>query len=276
MPQTSQIGPRDPLPFVDIPRPVATLATDYPSGHVIAPHRHLRAQLVYASEGVMTVRAAAGTWVVPPQRALWVPAGMEHGIAVKRAIKMRSLYIVPDAAPGLPAVCGVVNVPPLLRELILRAMAIPPLYDEDGPDGRIMGVILDQLRTLPAAPLHLPRPEDARLARVTETLLAEPGDNRPLQAWSRIAGASPRTLARLFVKETGLTFRAWRQQARLLRALVLLAQAQPVTSVALDLGYDSPSAFIAAFKRGLGVTPGRYFRNAAVFGEPPAGPRQAA
>ncbi len=156
-----------------------------------------------------------------------------------------------------------VTVSILLRALILRAMNIPPLYDEAGPDGRILRVILDELRALPSAPLHLPRARDRRLARVTEALLADPADARGLDAWARAAGASPRTLARLFAKETGLTFRAWRQRARLLHALVELAARKPVTSVAFEAGYDSPSAFIAAFKREFGPTPARYFRDQA-------------
>ncbi len=263
MSQSSQTPFTDPAEFSDNPRPVVTLANDYPSGYEIAPHRHARAQLVYASQGVMTVTAAAGSWVVPPQRAVWMPAGAEHAVRVNRAISMRSLFIRPAAAPGLPKACRVVTVSSLLRALILRAMSIPPLYDEAGPDGRILRVILDELRALPSAPLHLPRARDGRLARVTEALLADPADARGLDAWARAAGASPRTLARLFAKETGLTFRAWRQRARLLHALVELAARKPVTSVAFEAGYDSPSAFIAAFKREFGTTPARYFRDQA-------------
>ncbi len=258
-----QTSPDDPAALSDNLRPVVALAGDYPSGYQIAPHRHARAQLVYASQGVMTVTAAAGSWVVPPQRAVWMPAGAEHGIRVNRAISMRSLYVRPDAAAGLPEACRVVNVSDLLRALILRAMALPPHYDEAGPDGRIMRVILDELRTLPSAPLHLPRARDPRLLRVTEALRADPADPRPLDAWGRAAGASPRTLARLFVKETGLGFRAWRQRARLLHALVALGSDAPVTRVAFEAGYDSPSAFIAAFKREFGNTPARYFRDQA-------------
>ncbi len=254
-----QTSPDDPAALSDNLRPVVALAGDYPSGYQIAPHRHARAQLVYASQGVMTVTAAAGSWVVPPQRAVWMPAGAEHGIRVNRAISMRSLYIRPDAAAGLPTACRVVNVSELLRALILRAMAVAPHYDEAGPDGRIMRVILDEIRALPSAPLHLPRARDARLLRVTEALRADPADPRPLGAWARAAGASPRTLARLFLAETGLGFRAWRQRARLLHALVALASGAPVTRVAFEAGYDSPSAFIAAFKRAFGTTPGRYF-----------------
>jgi AraC-like DNA-binding protein len=251
----------DPAAFSDNPRPVVALASDYPSGYQIVPHRHARAQLVYASQGVMTVTAAAGNWVVPPQRAVWMPAGAEHGIRVNRAISMRSLYIRPDAAAGLPEACRVVAVSALLRALILRAMTVPPLYDEAGPDGRVLQVILDELRTLPGAPLHLPRARDPRLLRVTEALRADPADSRPLDAWGRAAGASPRTLARLFLAETGIGFRAWRQRARLLHALVALASGEPVTRVAFEAGYDSPSAFVAAFKRAFGATPGRYFDN---------------
>ena len=263
MSQTSQTLFTDPAERSDNPRPVVTLANDYPAGYEIAPHRHARAQLVYAAQGVMTVTVAAGSWVVPPQRAVWMPAGTEHAVRVDRAISMRSLFIRPDAAPRLPQACRVVNVSPLLRALILRAMSIPPLYDEAGPDGRILRVILDELRALPSAPLHLPRARDRRLARVTEALRADPADARSLDAWARGAGASPRTLARLFAKETGLTFRAWRQRARLLHALVELAARKPVTSVAFEAGYDSPSAFIAAFKREFGTTPARYFRDQA-------------
>ncbi len=263
MSQSRQTQFADPVEFSDNPRPVVTLANDYPAGTEIAPHRHARAQLVYATQGVMTVTATAGSWVVPPERAVWMPPGTEHAVRVNRSISMRSLFIRPDAAPRLPRACRVVTVSPLLRALILRAMSIPPLYDEAGPDGRILRVILDELRALPSAPLHLPRARDQRLARVTEALLADPADARGLDAWARAAGASPRTLARLFAKETGLTFRAWRQRARMLHALVELAVRKPVTSVAFEAGYDSPSAFIAAFKREFGTTPARYFRDQA-------------
>jgi AraC-like DNA-binding protein/mannose-6-phosphate isomerase-like protein (cupin superfamily) len=246
-------------PYGGVPRPVVALASDYPAGSRVAPHRHDRAQLVFASAGVMAVTTAAGTWVVPPQRAVWVPAATSHEIRMHGAVSLRSLYVEPEAAAGLPAACRVITVSPLLRELILRAMEIPARYDQAGPDGRVMTLILDELRLSAAAPLYLPRPSDRRLLRVTEALLEDPGDRRPLTAWAKQAGASPRTLARLFAQETGLGFRAWRQQARLLQALVGLAAGRPVTVLALDLGYDSPSAFVAAFKRAFGVTPARYF-----------------
>ena len=147
----------------------------------------------------------------------------------------------------------------LLRELLRAAVDLPAEYDTDGPAGRLMTVILDQLRVLDQAALHLPWPEDARLTRIAEALIDDPAMSAGLDDWAKTAGASARTLARLFVKETGMTFGAWRQQARLLKALELLAAGQSVTATALDLGYDSPSAFIAMFKKVLGVSPGKYF-----------------
>lgn len=254
----------DPLPLDDddldaIPRPVVGLATDYLPGHEIAPHRHRRVQLVHAASGVMTVTTEHGAWVVPPGRAVWVPPGVEHRIRAQGNLAMRTVYIAAGAAPPLGDDCCVVNVSPLLRELILAAMAMPRLYALAGPEARMVTVLLDQLRAVDIAPLHLPLPEDRRLRRVTEGLLADPGDGRRLDDWAAAAGASGRTLARLFLRETGMTFGQWRQQARLLEALRRMALGQSVLAVALDLGYESASAFIVMFRRALGTTPGRYF-----------------
>ncbi len=242
----------------ETPRAVVALAADYPADHRIAPHSHPRTQLVHAASGIMTVTAQGGAWVIPRGRAVWVPAGVSHEIRTHGPVAMRTLYIAPEAATGLPDACGVIAVSPLLRELILAAMTMPRLYGEDGAEGRLMAVMLDEMRNAETAPLSLPLPSESRLRRVTEGLLARPGDRRALQAWARTAGASPRTLARLFVRETGMTFHVWRQQARLLDALRRLASGQPVTTIAYDLGYRNPSAFITMFRRALGTTPGRF------------------
>jgi AraC-like DNA-binding protein len=248
-------------PYPDAPRPVVCLAREYPLGHVIPVSRHVRAQLIYASRGVMTVNAPQGAWVVPPQRAVWVPPGVAHWTRATTALSMRTLYIDPGLPLRLPAACCVVTVSALLRELIGAAMHLPARYDEDGAAGRLVAVLLDQLRTLPTAPLHLPLPSDERLERVSAALRADPADGRSLQAWGRSVGASSRTLARLFQRETGMGFRAWRQQVRLLAALERLAAGESVTAVALELGYETPSAFVAMFRRALGTPPGRYFRD---------------
>jgi len=245
----------------NLPRPIAATATNYGPGDEIDWHSHPRAQLIYGISGVLTVITKAGRWVLPPERAVWVPGGIEHRSDISGEVRMRSLFVAAGAAKALPRDCCVVTVTPLLRELILEAVSVPKLYDIEGPDGRLMAVILDRLQRLEPTPLYLPIPADARLRRITDTLAVNPGKRTGLEAWAKEAGASARTLARLFVKETGLTFGAWRQQARLLKALEWLAEGRPVTAIALDLGYESPSAFIAMFRRAFGVPPGRYLKS---------------
>ena len=258
--------PLDPHPgdLDDPSRPIVALARDHAGPHRFPPHRHRRAQLVYAVEGVMTVETTGGTWVVAPQHAVWVPAGVEHEVRAAGPLAMRTLYVDPAAARGMPETCCVVGVPALLRELILRAVAGSPGVAPDRAAARLLAVIPDELLRLEPEPLHLPLPGDRRLKAVTERLAASPADGRPLAAWARAAGASERTLARLFLAETGLTFGAWRQRLRLLAAVARLAEGQAVTTVAYDLGYDSPSAFIAMFRRAFGTTPGRYLRGAPI------------
>lgn len=247
--------------YQDLPRPVGAMAKDFADSHFIPPHAHKRSQVIYASSGVMRVQTPQGAWVVPPHRAVWVPAGVVHDVRMAGAVAMRTLYIAPEAVRTLPDECCVVAVTPLLRELILRAVELPLLYDEHGAEGRLMALILDELRALPVLPLSLPMPADPRLLRICKAILDEPSDTRTLGAWGRQVGASGRTLARGFVRETGMTFGRWRQQARLLEALTRLAQDQSVTTIALDLGYDSPSAFTSMFRRALGRTPSTYFAN---------------
>jgi len=263
--RTKRPAVADPDLLDDTPRDVIAWADSYRAGAVLKQHRHRRAQLLYAVSGVMTVTTPEGSWVVPPHRAVWVPPATDHSIRMSSAVSMRTLYVEPTAAASLPARCCVVSVPPLLRELILRAMELPLLYDTEGAEGRLIALILDEIRVLPALPLHLPVPSEPRLAKICGALLNHPEDGRALAEWARGAGASGRTLARLFRRETGMSFGAWRQQARLIEALARLGAGKAVTNVALDLGYESPSAFTAMFRRSLGVTPSRYF-------EPPQSP----
>lgn len=251
--------PDDDHSLDDAPRPVTWRARDFDQPHIVALHRHRRAQLLYAIDGVMEVHTPAGIWVVPPQRAVWIPPEEPHEVRSRAALRMRNLYFDPDRLDNLPSHCGVVTVSPLLRELVLAAFATPPLYDEAGADGRLFSVLLDQIRALPTAPLHLPIPDDQRLRKITDALGDTPADRRTLGDWANDIGTSERTLARRFKRATGMTFGQWRQQARLLAALSRLAEGQAVGTVALDLGYDSQSAFITMFRRTLGTTPKRYF-----------------
>jgi len=239
---------------------VRSLATGYPSGLVLEPHSHSWAQLVYACEGVMSVQTDEGTWVVPSHRGVWIPADTRHSIAMSGWVSMRSLYIVPELARELPRRCCVLAIPPLLRELILHATAQGPLRRDVAEHRRLVDFLLDQLRVLPVVPLELPMPRDPRALRVARRLREEPGEQAPIQRLARGAGASRRTLERLFRRETGMPLGRWRQQARLLHAMRLLASGESVTSIALEVGYQSPSAFIEAFSSALGTTPGRYYK----------------
>ena len=243
----------------DVPRPIVTRPNEYTTARRTGLHWHVRAQLLYASQGVMTVSTASGSWVVIPQRAVWIPATERHDLQTHGPLSIRSLFIQPDAAAGLPTECCVVNVSPLLRELIAAACTLPQQYALGGREEHIMALILDEIRAVSVAPLYLPEPRDPRLLQISTAIRANPADDRTLDAWGRWVGASSRTLARLFLAETGLSFRQWQQQARLLESLVRLADGQAVTTVAAEVGYESTSAFIAMFRRVLGTTPKKYF-----------------
>jgi len=243
-----------------------TLAVGYPSGAVLESHSHDWAQLVYASEGVMSVHTDEGTWVVPSHRGVWVPEDVRHSIAMSGWVSMRTLYIPHRLARGLPRRCCVLAVPPLLRELILHAVAQGTLRRAVPEHRRLVGFLLDQLRTLPVMPLELPMPRDTRALRVAQRLRDDPAEIAPVDGLARRTGASRRTLERLFHKETGMSLGRWRLQARLLHAMRLLARGESVTSIALEVGYESPSAFIAAFSQALGTTPGRYYKSRDVPG----------
>ena len=239
---------------------IRTMAVGYSCGYTIPEHTHEWNQLIFASTGVMTVRTPQGCWVVPTQRAVWVPAGVGHSIEMSGWVSFRSLYVPNGLSEALPKDCSVVNVSPLLRELILHATSLGALNRTVPSHARLIGVLLDQLEISRAMPLQLPMPRDPRARKIAERLYTNPAECNALRELSRAAGASKRTIERLFATETRMTFGRWRQQARLLHALRLLGAGQPVTNVAFEVGYESPSAFISVFKRVLGSTPSRYSR----------------
>ncbi|MEH6527118.1 MAG: helix-turn-helix transcriptional regulator [Sneathiella sp.] len=239
-------------------RPITLRAFDMEAGDNVAPHRHKWGQLAYASTGVMTVTTEDGRWMVPQERAVWIPPDISHSVQTNAQLEFRSVHIAASHSNRLTSQCRVIKVSPLLKALIFRAVDIPKNYESDTANSRIMEVILDQIEEAEDAPLHLPMPTDSRLLRIAEILLSNPANVESLEKLAKSSGASERTLARLFKKETGLTFGKWRQQRRLLAGISLLTEGQPVTNVALDLGYESVSAFIAMFKSALGTTPSRY------------------
>jgi AraC-like DNA-binding protein len=242
------------------PMPVMARATDYPAGHAIAPHSHAKGQLIHSVSGVMVVAAVGGQWVVPPTRGLWMPAGVVHAIRCIGEVHMRCLWVRPEAAPQLPGQPRAVGISPLLRELILVATGIATPCAQDSRDGRLLRLALDEIEALPVLPLHLPQPVDARLRKICAHLAEQPDDDSTLAHWAGRLGVDAKTIQRLFARETGMTFGQWRQQSRLLHGLELLAGGEKVLDVALALGYDSPSAFAAMFRRQFGETPSAFFR----------------
>lgn len=244
----------------DLRSAITTLIRDYPAGHVVPLHFHDRDQLVYASRGVMTVRTQAGTWVVPPHRAVWIPAGIPHTITMSGLVAMRTLYLKPSLAKGLPRECCVVNVSTLLKELILHACTVRSLKKSVEWQMHLVAVILHQLEAVQTIPLQLPHLSDPRLVRVAEKLMSNPRNSGTLAQLCQGTGAGKRSVERLFQQEVGMTFGKWRQQLRLMQGMRLLAEGAKVTHAALESGYSTPSAFTSMFRKALGVTPSSYFR----------------
>jgi len=245
---------------IDPALPVIPFAMQVNQAGCAAPHAHPRGQLIFASSGVMRVVCGRDVWIVPPSQAVWVPPEVEHEVYFPGEVSLCNLFIDSSVSAGLPEVCTVLKVSPLLLELILKAVQVGDNYLSESSGYRLMIVILDELQQAEPTELHLPMGHDERLLRVMEALLHNPGDKRELDELAMIAGASSRTLSRLFVRETGLTFGAWRKRLLLQEAIDRLGKGQNVTRVAFDLGYQSLSAFIEMFRQSLGASPGQYLR----------------
>ncbi|MHA6195606.1 AraC family transcriptional regulator [Pseudomonas wadenswilerensis] len=239
---------------------LSSSATDYPENWSIPAHSHEKHQLIYAIEGVMVVHSALEQWTVPPSRGIWMPRGQVHSIRCVGAVKMRSVFVEPDEQLELPAQTCAVSVSPLLSELIKVSVDIRHPHGADSRDARVLRLILDELQVLPTLPLNLPQPTEPRLRRICAALQRDPGDNATLADWSTRLGLDEKTIQRLFHRETGMTFGQWRQQARLLAALERIAVGEKIIDVAGALGYDSPSAFSAMFRKHFGRTPSQFFR----------------
>ena len=221
-------------------------------------HEHPFHQLAWAARGVLSVSAAGQTWVIPPTRALWIPTDLLHAVEASRPATMTSLYFHPAQCAVRWRKPTVVAVSNLLRELITH------LHQYAGTKSarvRAEAVVFDLLEPLTATTIEVLMPRDPRARRVADLLAAKPSDARTLAALGKAAGASARTLARLFVAETKMSFGHWRTRLRLRSSLALLADGMPVSNVASRVGYETPSAFVAAFRRVIGVSPGAYFQD---------------
>jgi AraC-like DNA-binding protein/mannose-6-phosphate isomerase-like protein (cupin superfamily) len=253
-PATASTKQKDSLPTI-IP-----IARDEALGFDGRSHRHAMGQLIYAVSGVVSVTTEAGTWVMPPNRAVWVPAGVEHSTRSHGPVKFRALFVPAGADVGLPDQSSVTDVSPLLRQLILRAAESLVTPRSEIYAGRLCWLLLQELRTVPVLPLHLPAPQHPALAGLCARLRSEPALDFGLEAAAVQVGMSRRTFMRLFLAETGMTFGRWRQQARVLASLPMLASGKSILNVALDCGYQSPSAFSTMFRRLLAKSPREYFR----------------
>jgi AraC-like DNA-binding protein len=237
---------------------VRSAAATYPDGVRLHRHDHPWGQLAFCNSGVMRVVTDRAAWLSPPTRAIWLPAGVAHEIVMRGEVASRFLYLAPELAAPLPTTPRVLEVVPLLRELILHILPVRMLHPDKPEHARLAGLLIDLMLAARPHDLTLPLPRDRRALALAERLQETPSDPSPLPELARCAGASHRTLQRLFPVETGLTFEAWRQKARLVAAAAALSAGSPVAVAAEDCGYDSPSAFITAFKRQFGTTPGRY------------------
>jgi AraC-like DNA-binding protein/quercetin dioxygenase-like cupin family protein len=246
--------------YEDTPRDVIATGNDYAAGKVLASHTHKRGQCLYAITGVLTVTTSEGSWVVPPRRALWIPAGMAHVVHMGGPTSTRSAYILPEAAAkaGLSQHCTVLSVSPLLHALLSEAVDVPAEYALGSRDDHLMRLLINEIAAMPSLPLNTPLPQDPRLAQLCHAMIHAPSLDIDIDTMAHKADMSRRSFTRLFRQQTGMSFSNWRQQACLLAALARLGRGQSVTHVAIELGYSSTSAFTAAFRRTLGAAPSHY------------------
>lgn len=245
----------DPADYQRLPQSIGAMVKRFTDGHVIAPHAHERDQLLYAVTGIMRLKTSRDALIVPPERAVYIPSGVRHTVGMHGEVEMRTLYITPSSTSNPAAALRVLSVSPLLRELIIALCDEPMSYSAGSRGDHIARLIESEIDLAGELPLSVPLPNDPRLQRVCAAILASPSDGRTLDGWSDVAGASARTLVRLFESELGLGFREWRQRVRIQHALEAVAKGTSISRVARACGYRSPSAFTLAFRRAMGCAP---------------------
>lgn len=221
-------------------------------------HHHLRGQLLCVYSGLVQIKTVTGTWVLPPHRAGWIPPGAEHSVLFCSAVAGYSVLLQPQLCEALPKSPRVLGLNQLLESMVVRSAGWSK-YQLTAENQRIVHVIKDEIRTAEVEKLYLPMPKDSRLVRIAEVVLSNPGAQQSIDQLASVGGLSARTLRRVMLAETGLTFMQWRNLARLNHALALLAQGEAVGDVAFALGYATPSNFIAMFKKEMGESPSHYF-----------------
>lgn len=243
----------------DSERPVIAWRIEVEQNDVEQPvHMHRKGQLIMALHGGVTCEVPQAMWMVPPHHAVWIPGGMPHSNRATDNARIYFLFIEPAAA-RMPQECCTVAISPMVREMIKYLADLGPDYPDEGLTARLVAVLLDQISVAPVEQLHLPISQHPKIRRITDALATDPSDRTTLADWGDRLAMSERTLARLVIRETGLTFGRWRQQLHLIVALRQLAAGTSVQQVAGNLGYDSVTAFITMFKKALGQPPAQYF-----------------
>ena len=248
----------DPALVEHVDRPIVAVGNEYPPSFELAWHQHRRGQLLYAARGVIVVSTPHGAWVAPPERAIWTPGGCSHSVKMVGNVSTRSVLIEPHATASLGSANKVIQISPLLRSLLECACEIEPEYDIAGRDGMVMSLLLAELDRAPTVPLAVPFPQRPDFVRKCQAFLEAPRPHDTIDQWCEDLGIGRRAFTRAFRQQTGLSFGLWRQHASILVALPRLAAGEAITTIALDLGYDSPAAFTTMFKRIVGMVPSRY------------------
>jgi AraC-like DNA-binding protein len=244
-------------------RPVRVLAEKDVSAQVVPLHNHVdRTQLLCATRGVMRIVSLRAMWLVPPGKAVVLPARFDHEVHVPRSARLRTVNIDPSRLTNFPD-CHVISLGRLILPLVDEVAALPEDYAIGSPHSRLVDVLLDQIQRAPVEWLHLPRPQDARARRIVDEMVSDVANKTTLESWGKQVGASRRTLSRIFEAETGMSFRDYRRQVQIQTSIGLLVDGFSVTRIAGMLGYENPSAFVHAFKSATGVTPGQYTKRLA-------------
>ena len=239
-------------------KPMTVVKRSLEINSMVEKHSHNWGQFVYAHKGVLIVATAKERYIVPPEQGVWLLPNIEHEVTAISKVELTSFYFDKTLLNKLPVNCCVLKVNDFLKSLIVEANTLANDYQWHSSDGRLLRLILDRLSLAPKVLLQLPYPKDPRLLRMLSQIQTDPSTSYNLEQWGKIVGASSRSLSRLFKKETGLSYRTWRQRLRIQIAISQLSMGKSITSISLYLGYESPSAFIHMFKENTGMTPSFY------------------
>jgi AraC-like DNA-binding protein len=239
---------------------ISTLAHEYPRGFRVREHSHGSDQFIYAIGGVMEVSAGESVWLTPPHFAVWIPAGTVHSIKMPNTVSMRTLYMRCGLATGMPSTCTVFHVTPLLRELIVETVRVKKLRIRNRLHCALRDLLVSHLEAASPMPTSVTLPKDSRARELADIIIRNPADRQSMVSMCNSAGASVRTIQRVFRREVGSDFEFWRRQVRLMKAVELLVSGYSVKEISFALGYRQPTAFVEMFRGILGTTPGAWIQ----------------